>query len=227
MKTLLHIDSSPRRKRSHSRNLTKFFREHWLKKFSEFTLKYRDLYHTKPSHVDQPWIESAFKPANQRSIEQEQAIEQSDYLVDELLEADAILLGVPMYNFGMPSILKAYVDNIIRINRTFSFDPNKPNPYKPMVADKKMFVIVATGDNGYEKGGPLKDMNHLEPHIRTAFGFIGIESLTFVYAGNDEFGGEKLANTLDKARHEIRNIAGPAGSSLKKLGVGARKPIPI
>ncbi|MEN7550987.1 NAD(P)H-dependent oxidoreductase [Rapidithrix thailandica] len=205
-KKLLHIDSSPRKERSHSRSLSLLFREKWLDNFPEFDLMYRDLYVTPPPHVDENWIAAAFTPPTKRTIHHTQALEISDHLVDQFFEADYYLLGVPMYNFGMPSILKAYIDNIIRVNRTFLFTPeDKEAPYKPLVKGKKMFVVVATGDHGYQKGEILEPMNHLEPHLRTAFGFIGVEDIRFIYSGNDEFGGERLEKSIQQAIHKMED----------------------
>lgn len=75
------------------------------------------------------------------------------------------------------------------------------------MAGRKIFFVVATGDSGYESGGRFAALNHLEPHLRTVFGFIGVTDLTFVYVGNDEFGGEKLAGSLLRARARVVELA--------------------
>ena len=206
MKTLLHIDTSPRKELSHSRKLSNLFREKWMQLFPDYKLTYRDLNTTFPPHVDLPWIDAAFTPEEDRTAQQNLAIELSDHFVDELLEADTILLSVPMYNFGMPSILKAYIDNIVRVGRTFLFQPEKDQPYTSLLEGKMMYVIIATGDDGYQQGGALESMNHLEPHIRTVFGFIGISDIEFIYTGNDEFGGQKLEKSLKRAKAEIESV---------------------
>jgi FMN-dependent NADH-azoreductase len=132
----------------------------------------------------------------------------SDELVDELLRTDVLVLGVPMYNFGIPAMLKAYIDQIVRVGRTFAFDPAAPNPYAPLVPPgKRAYVIVSTGDSGYQPGGPLADLNQVEPYLRTVFGFIGIEDPQFVYAGNDEFGGERLSASLAAAHDRVAELA--------------------
>jgi len=113
-----------------------------------------------------------------------------------------------MYNFGIPAPLKAYIDQIVRIGRTFAFEPeDAAAPYKPLVSGKRAFVIVASGDAGYEPGGPLAAWNQVEPYLRTVLGFIGIHDVDFVYVGNDEFGGERLARSLERARRELRELA--------------------
>lgn len=208
MKRILHIDSSPRNERSHTRKLTRDFCEKLFEKLPEHELIYRDLYVGTPPHVDVPWIEAAYSPQENLTPHQKQALQISNTLVDELLWADIYLIGTPMYNFGMPSVLKAYLDNIVRINRTFSFDPTDKNePYRPLLpGNKMMYVVIATGDDGFRKGEPNAEMNHLEPHLRTIFDFIGIEEIKFIYCGNDEYGGEKLEQSIQTALHEINEL---------------------
>ena len=206
MNNLLHIDSSPRTEQSHSRKLTQIFVKRWLDTFPRYKVTYRDLYVTPPPHVTLPWIQSAFTPEEERSDRQDQALEISDLLVDEFLTADALVMGVPMYNFGMPSILKAYVDNIVRVGRTFDFDARADDHYTPLVDDMPVFVIIATGDDGYGHGERLETMNHLAPHLKTVFGFIGIRDITYIYTGNDEFGGEELENSLNRAAKKVEDV---------------------
>lgn len=204
MSTLLHIQASPRLERSHSRKLSSFFLEEWVRRYPGTQVKLRDLRTFPIPHVTEDWIAAAFTPLQARTGYMQNALQISDLLVDELLSADIYLLGAPMYNFGMPSVLKAYIDNIVRINRTFLFNPEDVQaPYKSMVKHKRMFVVVSSGDADYSGSGPLHALNHLEPHIRTVFGFIGIDDIRFFYAGNDEFGGLKLARSLRDARRKI------------------------
>jgi len=188
--------------------LTQAFVDTWLETHPADTVAYRDVGHYPPPHVDEAWIAAAFAPPDERTQQMLETLKSSDDLVDELLTADIWIMGLPMYNFGVPSSFKAYIDQIVRIRRTFDFEPDDhERPYKPLVHGKRVFVIVATGDSGYESGGRYTALNHLEPHLRTIFGFIGVTNLTFVYVGNDEFGGEKLANSLLNARSKIVELA--------------------
>ena len=210
MKKILHIDSSPRLERSHSRKLSRELRDRLLKKYPEHQLLYRDLNVGTPPHIDVPWIDAAFSPQETLSPRQKQAVDLSDHLINEFLSADIYVIGIPMYNFGMPSVFKAYIDNIIRINRTFSFDPkDQDEPYKPLVSDgKTMYVIIATGDDGFQKDEDFYALNHLEPHLQTIFEFIGISDIKFIYCGNAEYGGEKLEKSIREAMGEIENLIG-------------------
>jgi FMN-dependent NADH-azoreductase len=98
-----------------------------------------------------------------------------DYLISSLkdaLEAAAYIevMGVPMYNFSIPSALKAYIDQIVRIGRTFAFIPENPaNPYQPLVLGKKMFIIAARGGSGFGAGGQYEQMNFQTPYLATVF----------------------------------------------------------
>lgn len=220
MAQLLHIDSSPRQGRSHTRALTREFVERWLAQHPADDVVYRDIGRNPPPNVDADWIAAAFAPPGRRTPEMNAALETSDALVDELLAADVLVIGMPMYNFSVPAAFKAWIDQVVRIRRTFEFDPaDEAAPYKPLLHGKRGFVIVATGDSGYERGGSLANLNHLDPYVRTVFGFIGISDLTFIHAGNDEFGGEKLARSLSRASSRIAEVVnGPAGSPRTAAG---------
>ena len=218
-RTLLHVDSSPRTDdRSHSRRLTARFAELWRAAAPASggrAVRHRDLRATVPPHVDQAWIAAAFAPPEGRTAEMRRALAASDELVDEFLAADEYLLGAPMYNFGVPSALKAWIDNVVRVGRAFAFDPIDPAGefYRPRVPPgRRMTVVVTTGDAGYQPGGPLWRLNQIEPYLRTVFGFVGVGEFRFVYAGNDEFGGERLERSLEAAAREIA-AAAAAGRS--------------
>ncbi|MFI5502693.1 FMN-dependent NADH-azoreductase [Nocardia asteroides] len=206
MAQLLQLDASPRGSRSHTRTLVREFVDRWVQARPGDTVIRRDLGHQPPPHLTEEWIAAAFTTPERRTPAMHATLAYSDHLVDELLATDVLVLGVPMYNFGIPAMLKAYLDSVIRVGRTFAFDPAAAAPYTPLTAGKRAFVIVGTGDTGYELGGPLAHMNHVEPHLRTALGFIGIDEIDFVYTGNDEFGGDRLRRSLDSARHRIADL---------------------
>lgn len=206
MAQLLQLDASPRRSRSHTRTLVGEFVARWSEGRPGDTVIRRDLGHEPPPHLTEDWIAAAFTPPGERTPPMRDTLAYSDQLVDELFASDVLVLGVPMYNFGVPAMLKAYIDQIVRVGRTFSFDPEAAAPYTPLTSGKRAFVIVGTGDAGYETGGPLASMNHVEPYLRTALGFIGIEEVEFVYTGYDEFGGERLQRSLERARNRVADL---------------------
>lgn len=207
MAHLLQIDASPRGERSQSRRLTREFVEQWQQTHAADSLTYRDIGRIPIPHVDELWIAAAYRPASQRSPELQQAIALSDRLVDEFLAADLYILGVPMYNFSIPSLLKAYIDQIVRVGRTFEFVPENPeNPYKPLVLSKKMVVITARGASGYGLGERYASLNYQEPYLTAIFGFIGITDITFVSVENDELGGVRLAESVATARTRLAQL---------------------
>jgi FMN-dependent NADH-azoreductase len=207
MTHLLHIDSSPRSDRSHSRRLTKEFVETWQQTNSNDTVTYRDVGRNPVPHVDEPWIAAAYTPTEQHTPELQKAIATSDRLVDEFLAADIYVIGVPMYNFSIPSTLKAYIDQIVRIRRTFALDPeNIDNPYKPLVLGKKMFIISARGGSGFGVGGQYEKLNYQTTYLESLFAFLGITDITFIDLENDEIGGQKLEDAIASARTQIAQL---------------------
>jgi FMN-dependent NADH-azoreductase len=208
MAHLLHIDSSPRGERSHSRRITREFVEQWKQAHPSDTFTYRDIGRNPIPHVDEPWIAAAFSPSEQHTPELREAIRLSDQLVEEFLTADVYVIGVPMYNFSVPSVFKAYIDQIVRVGRTVAFEPDdSANVFKPLVLGKRMFVIEARGDSGFQAGGRYEKMNYHDPYLVTVFGFMGITDITFVHVENDEYGGTKLAESIANARTKINQLA--------------------
>lgn len=208
MKTVLHINSSARAERSHTRYLTNLFVKEWQSLRPEDLFIAREVGTQSPPPVTESWIAAAFTPPQNRSSAMREVLGLSDTLVDELIRADLVVLGAPMYNFGMPAQLKAYVDQIVRVGRTFALDlANVKQPYVPLLTGKRMLVITATGDAGYQTGGPLVHMNHLDPHIRTAFGFIGITDLDFVGVSYDEFPDDRVKRSLATAETAVKQLA--------------------
>lgn len=204
MAHLLHIDSSPRGERSRSRRMTREFVEQWKQVHPGNTVTYRDVGRNPVPHVDEPWIAAAFTPPEQRTPELWEAIRISDHLVDEFLAADIYVIGVPMYNFSVPSAFKAYIEQIVRTGRTVAFEPDDAaNAFKPLVLGKRMFIIEARGDSGFQPGGRYEKMNHHDPYLVTVFGFMGITDITFIHVENDEYGGQKLADSVAVARAKI------------------------
>jgi FMN-dependent NADH-azoreductase len=207
MTHLLHIDSSPRGDRSRSRRFTREFVEAWKQVHPNDTVTYRDIGRNPVPHVNELWIAAGYTPPEQRIPELWRAIDFSDRLVDELLAADIYVMGVPMYNYSVPSGFKAYIDQIIRIGRTFEFVPENPaNPYKPLLLGKKMFIITARGSSGYGTGEPYEHLNYQDPYLIAIFGLIGITDIIFIPVENDELGGTSVAESIASARTQIAQL---------------------
>ena len=213
MSNILHIDASARPGRSdidrfgsHTRRLSARFMARWRAARPDDAITYRDVGQECPSPVTGRWIHAAFTPPQAREAWMHEVLAESDALVDELLAADLIVAGVPMYNFGVPAQFKAYIDNIVRVGRTFGFDrARQGDPYWPLLADmnKKLVVLSSRGDFGYGEGERIGHMNHVEPGIRTAFGYIGITDVRSAAIEYDEFGGDRLAQSVARAEAQV------------------------
>jgi FMN-dependent NADH-azoreductase len=213
--TVLHIDSSARpgssaesRYGSHTRRLTARFMQRWRAARPDDTVVYRDVGQQPPSPVTGEWIHAAFTPPAQREPWMHQALAESDALVAELQRADLIVAGVPMYNFNVPAQFKAYIDNIVRVGLTFGFDRSRPGePYWPLLTEqrKRLVLLGSRGDYGY--GGRLQHMNHVEPSVRTAFGYIGITDVHSVAVEYDEFADERLRDSIATAEAAVDTLA--------------------
>ncbi len=233
MTTLLHIDASARSGRSgtdphgsHSRRLSARFVEQWKQARPDDRIVYRDVGQHPPRPVTGEWIHAAFTKPETREPWMHDVLAESDALVDELLEADVIVAGVPMYNFGVPAGFKAYIDNIVRVGRTFGFDRSRQGlPYWPMLTEmhKRLVVLSSRGDYGYEPGERMAQANHVEPHIRTVFGYLGIEDVHGIAVEYDEFGDERLKASLAQAERRIDALVEELATS---LGTTTRLPDP-
>lgn len=122
MTTLLHIDASARTSRSLSRGLSEHFISTWMTSRSSDTVIVRDVGRNPPPIITESWIESVFTAEKNLTEEQRNTVKTSDLLIAEIAQADMIVMGTPMYNYGMPASLKAWFDNGIRIGKTFTFD---------------------------------------------------------------------------------------------------------
>lgn len=215
MKTLLHIDASARM-RSHTRRLSGRFVETWGAQRPDDMILTRDLALTPPPPVTEAWIAAAFTKPERRTPEMIADLAISDALVDELDRADLIVIGAPMYNFGVPSTLKAYIDNIVRVGRTFGFDRSRPGePYWPLLEGKKLVILGARGDYGYDAGGRIAQMNHVEPHLGTAFGYIGITDVTSIAVEFDEFADDRVKDSLLRAEQRVDRLVATMTDALR------------
>jgi len=179
MPTLLHIDSSPLYGRSVSRQLTGAFVTQWESSHPDGTIIDRDLYATPIPPIDADWVGAVYTPEDARTPEQKERLTLSDTLLAELEQADEYVFGVPMHNFGVPSVLKLWIDQISRVGKTFSYANGTP---KGLLTGKKATFIIATGGN-YDAQTQMASFNFVEPYLRSMFGFMGVTDVTFLTAG--------------------------------------------
>ncbi len=200
MKKLLVIESSPNGSFSISRQVTEKLVGHLKNKNQNIEIKSLDLNSSPVPHLTGTTVSAMFTPAENRTNEQKDAIILSDKLTDDFLWADEIILSVPMWNFGVPSVVKAYIDHISRAGRTFKFGPNG---LEGLAAGRKVYLVVASGSVFSE--GPFAAFDQLAPYLKTFFGFIGITDFTVIRAEgvNDPINKE---NAVKKAEAFIANL---------------------
>jgi FMN-dependent NADH-azoreductase len=179
MSTLLHIDSSPLYERSVSRQLTGTFVDQWKSSHMDGTVIDRDLNATPILPITAEWVGAAYASEEARTPKQKELLALSDALLAELEQADEYVLGAPMHNFGVPSVLKLWIDQIARVGRTFSYAGGIP---KGLLTGKKATFIIATG-GVYDAQTQMASFNFVEPYLRSVFGFLGVTDATFLTAG--------------------------------------------
>lgn len=178
MKKVLVINSSPRGHHSVSRKFTEVFTDQWKSTHINPIICFRELGNTDVPHVNENWIAAAFKPEASRSAADIEALKISDAYISELREADVIVVGSPMYNWSVPSSLKAYIDQVLRVNATFRVDrTNTQNPYVGLLENKTLFLLLSRGDEGYEKGEYNEHMNFQGTYLKTVFNVMGISNI--------------------------------------------------
>lgn len=179
MATLLHIDSSPMGAASVSRHLSDTFVDNWKKSHPGGKVITRDLTGSGLTSITAEWVAAAYTPTESRTAEQNAVLTKSDELLAEVDAADELAIGVSMHNFNIPSVLKLWIDQVVRVNRAFSYADGKP---KGLLVGKKATFLVATG-GAYGPGTGMESLNFIEPYLKTLFGFIGFTEVTFHTAG--------------------------------------------
>lgn len=190
--TILSINSSARTTQSSTRTLAKELIEALgpSAKIIE-----RDVAKGVP-FVDEAWVNANFTPDEDRTEAHRQTLSYSDSLVDELQQADTLVIGLPIYNFGIPASLKAWVDMIARARLTFEYTANGP---KGLLSGKRAFLVVASG------GTPIgSDIDFATSYMRHALKFVGITDVTIIDAAESGKGAEKA---MARARNQLAKIA--------------------
>lgn len=207
MKKVLLINASVREEESHSRKLIRIFAQNWQKKHSEDSLTYREVGLAKVSPIDKDWIASAFIKPVDRTEQNQRGVKFSDELVKELKENDIFVIGTPMYNWSIPSGLKAYIDQIMRINVTWKFRSGEPDgDYVGLLKHKKMYILSSRGDTGYGENEKNAHMNFQTTYLKFIFGIMGVQDITVISLDNEEFGGDIFENSRLGAFNQIRSI---------------------
>lgn len=198
---LLRVDSSARRN-SITRQLTGRFVEAWQQEHPEGSVIERDLALTSLPLITDEWVQAAHSNPATLTAEQKQVLEVSDTLVEELVQADTIVIGAPMYNFAIPAPLKAWIDQVVRAGKTVLFGAAGP---QGILKGKKVYIVTSRG-GAYRTGTFTERFDHQEPYLRHILGFIGLTHVTFIHAENQKPGAQaEIAKAAAFA--QIRQLA--------------------
>jgi FMN-dependent NADH-azoreductase len=203
---LLHIDSSPLGEASASRELSRQAVAEWTASHPQTTVEYLDLAVDAPSHLDMASL--GFRlgiDAPQLTPAQRRENAVSERLVSQFLAADIVVIGAPMYNFSVPSQLKAWIDRIAQAGRTFRYTAQGPEG----LAGGKTVIVVSTRGGMYA-GLPGEAMDHQESYLKAVFGFFGVDDVRFVRAEGLAMGAQARAQAIAAANLELRARFGAA-----------------
>ncbi len=199
---LLRIDSSARLS-SVSRELTAEFTEEWKRENPGGEVVTRDLAKTPLPLITDEWTSAAHTDSSKLSLEQREVLGISDTLISELFAADTIVIGVPMYNFTLPWPLKAWIDQVVRMGKTFAYGATG---IEGLLKGKRFIVITSRG-GAYPAGSPQAGADFQEPYLRHILRFIGATDVTFIHAENQRPGGELAGPSKAAALEMISQVA--------------------
>jgi FMN-dependent NADH-azoreductase len=197
---ILHVDSSPRGDSSISRKLTAETVKRIKAEHSDVNVTTRDLGKFPLPHLNAAVIEAMFAPPEQRTDAQIASLIPSDETVAELVAADTIVIGVPMWNLSVPSILKAWIDHIVREGKTFNVGADG-TPHGLLAPDKKVIAVLASG--GIYSRGPLANIEHQQSYMKVIFGILGLTDVTFVHAEGVKQGPDAVKAAIKLGEAEI------------------------
>ncbi|MCS3556262.1 MULTISPECIES: FMN-dependent NADH-azoreductase [unclassified Sphingobacterium] len=212
LKNLLVINSSARNRNAKSRNLSETLIGHWQKIQLNTKIQHRELGNQSIPHITEEWISAAFKPIENRTQDEFNALKKSDEYIKELKDADIIVVATPMYNWSIPSSLKAYIDQIVRINETWKYNPdNIQNPYIGLLTNKKVVLLLTRGSQGYEKGGYNEHIDFQTDYLKRVFNVMGIDEIHVITldgaANNQEEYNKNIAIAHQETIQLIESIS--------------------
>lgn len=192
---ILQINSSARAGNSHSTKLANAIVEKLRAAYPDAALKVRDLGANPHPELDETALGALFTPADARTPEQQARVALDDALIGEVQAADVLVVGVPMYNFGVPAQLKHWIDAIARANVTFRYTANGP---EGMLKGKKVYAALA-------RGGVYRDTpaDVQVQYLKTIFGFLGMTDIEFIYAEGLAMGPDAERQGLESAFAQI------------------------
>lgn len=199
---ILQIDAGLFAEQSVSRNLSKKIVTRLQEQNPDAQVILRDLIANPINHLDGEIIMAGGTEAAQRSERQQAELAVTETLLEEVFNADVLVIGAPLYNFSIPSQLKAWVDRIAQAGRTFRYTENGP---EGLLKGKR--VIIASARGGVYSEGAAASMEHQESYLKTLLGFIGITDITIIRAEGVNMGDEKRTQAIRAADVKIAELA--------------------
>jgi FMN-dependent NADH-azoreductase len=202
MTKILHIESSSQARES---SLSRRVSIQVVQRLQDLTggeVVSRDLVRPTLPHVNDAFVEAMFVPADDRTAEQSLALALSETLIQELEVADAVVIGCPMYNYSIPSALKAWLDHVVRARRTFVHTPSGP---RGLLRDRPTFIVTSSG--GVYREGPGTKVDFLSPYLTAVLGKMGIHDVRFVQVEGVALGGEVLNAAMKRVNADIASIS--------------------
>lgn len=206
MTRILRIDASARAENSLSRKLGDQFIVDWSALSGPPIVTLRDVGKTPPPIISEDWIAAVF--SQEMTAEQQALTAISDELIAEIAVAEIIIITTPMYNYGMPAALKAWFDQVVRINRTFTFDLARGDrPLEPILPGKPIIALTSCGEFGFGPGQLNEGGDNLVPHLRFASRYLGVSEFHHVGIEYQEFGDERHERSKAEANRAVHELA--------------------
>jgi FMN-dependent NADH-azoreductase len=201
MLRVLHIDSSYSGSHSASRLLSQEFITTWKLRYPNDSIVYRDIVNQPVPYINETWVKAMNLLPDNYTLEQQEAMKESEIILAEFLGADRYVFGIPMYGFNVPAVFKAYIEHLIRPGRTYTIDDNG---LRGLVGEGKKILVITSRGGDYSSNSPLAAFDFHEPYLRTIFGSFGITDIEFIYANNLELGDRE--KSIYTAKESIRQI---------------------
>ncbi len=195
---LLHIDSSILGAHSASREIGAAWVDAWRRSHVDGRVAYRDLATAPLTHLTADVAMARSAPDDITDDVLRARVDEDEKIISEFLDADVVVIGAPMYNFSLPSQLKAWIDRIVVAGRTFKYEATRP---VGLAGGKKIVIISTRG--GVHSAGPSASFDHQESYLQTIFAFIGVTDIEFIRAEGLHMGAEKRAASMSAAHKAI------------------------
>ncbi|MCD8523181.1 MAG: NAD(P)H-dependent oxidoreductase [Saccharospirillaceae bacterium] len=214
MKSILYVSSSARKyhegagqHQSVSRMLGERFLSEFKRHTDEVNVVYRDLSVKQPAFIDDAFMAAAFAKGS-LTEQQRLVLADSDEIIREVSDADIIIIASPMYNYGMPAVLKAWFDMVIRVNKTFTFDLARGDkPLEPILSGKSLVLLASWGEFAFRRGESHYHLNHLSSHIEQLAPYLGADHFYEIASEYQEFADQRHERSRQAAVDDVIALA--------------------